>query len=423
MRKTTLLAILALAAPAASRANGYDVPNVNPRDLSMAGSLVAAQQGAAATYQNPAALSKLDGLELTVAGSLLDIGTRWKAPASSDLAGSTARTRFRPAPPVSLFAAYGTKLADRGAGIGFGMNIPAGGNVFWRDDWAGRGRIITVDRKLYGFYLTSGYEIVPRFVRLGGGVNYIYAREYLKQGIQPDPSAYGELDASGGGLGYDLSAEITPLPSVPLTIGVDYKHKVTMHLTGDAHFYVPDALLQPNPTDPSAAAPVDQGVKHTLTYPNVLAVGAAYRPTEPLLVTFGYTFNRYVVYDQDVFQGDRGTTIAVPRHYGNGYTFRVGGEYRVSPRMDLRAGVLRDRSGFDESRYSPTLPDSDSWAGALGAGWRLREGLAVNAAVFYVWFDRVRQTSDVELQGIYDTRAWIASLGLDWRTDLAGGAR
>ncbi len=414
IRKTTLLAILAL--PALTLANGYDVPNVNPRDLAMAGSLVAAQRDAGATYQNPAALSRIEGLDLSLAGTLLNIDTSWKPLPDSTLAGSPeAKTKWKPAPPVSLFAAYGTKLAGRGAGIGFGMNVPGGGNVFWKDDWTGRGRIITVDRKLYGLYLTGGYEVIPQ-VRLGGGVNYVYTTEYLKQGIQPDPNAFGELSTKGGGFGYQLSGEFTPLTNVPLTIGVDYKHKVRMKLTGDGHFNIPTALLQ------SATPPVDQGVTHVLTFPNALAVGVAYRPTTPLLVTFAYTFNRYIVYKADVFQGDKGTTITVPRNYTNGYTFRLGAEYTVNPRLEVRAGVLRDISGFDKDLYSPTLPDSNAWAVAAGATYRLRDNLALNGAFFNAFMDRVRQTSTQELQGIYDTNIWVAALGVTWRTDL-GGAR
>ncbi len=66
------------------------------------------------------------------------------------MAGSPdARTKFHPAYPVSLFAGYGGKIAGHGVGAGFGMNIPAGGNVYWPDDWKdGRGRIITVSRRL-----------------------------------------------------------------------------------------------------------------------------------------------------------------------------------------------------------------------------------------------------------------------------------
>lgn len=416
MRKTTLLAILAV--PALTLANGYDVPNVNPRDLAMAGSLVAAQQDAAATYQNPAALSKIEGLDLNLAGSMLNIMTDWAGPGGTQLAGQTASTKFKPAPPVSLFAAYGTKLADRGAGIGFGLNIPGGGNVFWNEDWAGRGRIITVDRKLYGFYLTAGYQPIPQ-LRIGGGATYIYTQEYLKLGLQPSDASYGEVGTSGGGFGYDLSAEIQPLLDLPLTIGVDYKHKVRMELTGDGNFVVPNAFLQPQPGS-TTPAPVDQNVTHVLTFPNVLHVGVAYRAVKPLLLTFSYTFNRYVVYQADVFQGDKGTTINVPRNYSNGYTFRLGGEYALNKKIDLRAGVLRDHSGVDVTFYSPTLPDSNAWAGGIGAGYRFRDDLALNAAFFYAWLDKVTQTGSEALVGVYDTNVYIISVGLNWRTDLGG---
>ena len=58
------------------------------------------------------------------------------------------------------------------------MNVPGGGNVFWPSDWAGRHTIISVDRKLFGIYLTGGFEIIPQ-IRVGGGLVYYYATEKL----------------------------------------------------------------------------------------------------------------------------------------------------------------------------------------------------------------------------------------------------
>jgi long-chain fatty acid transport protein len=296
------------------------------------------------------------------------------------------------------------------------MNVPGGGNVFWQDDWQGRGRIITVDRKLYGFYLDGAYELLPR-VRVAAGLNYVYTTEYLKLGLQPSTASYGEVGTKGGGLGFQLATEIAPLDGVPLTIGVDYKHKVRMDLRGDGNFVVPDAFLQPTGTAP---APVDQDVKHVLTYPNVLHAGVAYRVAAPVLVTFDYTFNRYVVYQADLFEGSRGTSIDVPRRYGNGYTFRLGGEVDATKRLQLRAGVLRDISGFRRDTFSPTLPDSNAWAGSVGAGWRFSPDLQANVAFFYALLDKVTTTGAEAMPGTFDTRVWIASVGLVWRTDLGG---
>jgi long-chain fatty acid transport protein len=408
MRNAILALALSVFVPATALANGYDVPNVNPRDLALAGSATAAQEDAEAAYANPAALSTLQGLNLSLAGSILVLTTKWTGPATGELAGKSATTKFKPAPPVSLFAAYGFKLADHDAGVGFGMNVPAGGNVFWPEDWAGRGRIITVDRKIYGFYLTGGFEVVPG-LRLGGGPVYYYGTEYLKQGIQPFPDAYGELATKGGACSFDLSAQYT-LPELPLSFAVDYKHKATMRLSGNGHFVVPEGLL-PNNEAPA----VDQGVKHDLTYPSVLNMGAAYRVAAPVLLTVGYTYNRYSVYQADVFKGDKGTTITVKRNYSDGSTFRLGGEFDLASALKLRAGVLRDQSGLDTDFYSATLPDSNAWAASLGLGLDLGHDLALQAAFFYAWLDKVTVTGTAELPGSYRTNVWIASAGVTWR--------
>jgi long-chain fatty acid transport protein len=415
--RTKILVLAASLLPALALANGYDVPNVTPRDLALVESAIAAQNDAGATYANPSALSKVKGLSLNLAGSYLDLQTTWSAPSGSVVAGAPdAKTQYKPAPPIALFAAYGFDAGGLPVGIGLGVNTFAGGNMFWPDDWAGRGHIITVDRKLYGFYLTGGVEVIPD-LRLGGGLLYYYTTEYLKQGIQPSNATFGELSTSGGAPTFDLSAEWTPaLESKPLTLGVDFKYQAKMPLKGDAHFNVPPSFLQPSPTLP--APPVDQGVSHDLTYPSVLNVGVAYRPpVKGLQLTFVYTWTGYSVYTDDTFVGDKGTTIKVPRNYDDGHTFRLGGEYDLTPQLTLRAGVLRDLSGFKTDTYSPTLPDGNAWAGALGAAWKFTPDLAVAAAVFYALIDEVT-SSPPAFPGVYNTNVLIVSAGVTWRTDL-----
>jgi long-chain fatty acid transport protein len=415
--QTKILLAALLLAPALAWANGYDVPNVNSRDLALSGSAVAAQTEAAATYANPASLSRLSGLNLSLSPAYLDNGTTWHAPPGSPLTPTSVDTDYQPAPPLSLFAAYGWKLFDRNAGVGIGANIPAGGNVFWPESWPGRSRIITVDRKVYAFYLTGGYEVLPR-IRFGGGIVGYYTTEYLKQGIEPSQQAFVQLSTSGGMVSYDLSAEAQPLETIPLTIGIDYKHQAVQHLSGDAHFNLPP-VLQAAP-----GAPVDQSAKHTLTYPNVLNVGLSYRVIPQVLVTFGYTFNRYVVYREDRFVGSQGLTVVVPRFYSNGWTYRLGGEWDVLKQLTLRIGGLRDISGVNAFYLSPTLPDSNVWAISGGAGWKFTPELQVNVAVFYAWFDKISVPSNsTEFLGSYDSHAFIASANVTWRTDLGMGSK
>ena len=400
--------LLALVLPAAALANGDSVPNVNPRDLATVESLIAAQGDAEAAYWNPAALSRLEGLNLSLAGSMLVNKSTWNT--TDGRTPSPVSTDFKPAPPPSLFVSYGGKLGDRGWGVGAGMNITAGGNVFFPQDWPGRYHIIDVDRKVFGFYLTGGLELIPQ-IRIGGGAVYLYATEKLSQAATPlYPDIVADVATSGGALTYDVSAEFQPVLSVPFTIGVDYKHKAHQQLKGDAHFSnVPPPLA-------TQVQLQDQGVSHELIQPNRLNVGVAYRVVPELLVTLAWTFDRYVVYVDDAFVGDKGASLVVPRDYGNGWTYRVGAEWDAASRLQLRAGVLRDISGLKLNTYSPSLPDGNSWAGAVGAGYSFTKDLAVNAAFFYAWFDSV--TSDPSLgalPGRYDLSAWIATVGFTWR--------
>jgi long-chain fatty acid transport protein len=411
MRTHKLPLLAALLLPAVSLANGYDVPNVGARDLSMAGSAVAAQNDAGATYAMPAGLARLPGFNMSLNASMLVLSTEWTAPAGSTLAPSPDSTNFSPVPPVGMYASYGFKLGGNQAGVGFGFNTPGGGAVNWDEQWAGRGRIIIVDRKIYGAYLSGGYELMPQ-LRLGASAVYYYGTEYLKQGIQPYPDAYGELSTKGGALSWGLSAEFTPVPAV--TLAADYKYKGTMKLEGDGHFQVPPSL---------ASSVQDQGVKHELTYPSVLNLAAAWQVSRPVLVTAGFTYNWYEVYKADTFVGDKGMVINVPRDYGNGQTYRLGVEYAANDQLNLRAGLLRDLSGFNTDTYSPTLPDGNSWAGSVGAGYAFNPNITLNGAFFYAVFDKVTATGTEAFPGSYQTNAWIASVGLTYRRDLAGGGK
>src|SRR5713101_4513141 len=168
--RNLIVAILFLV-PAAAFAGGYVVPNINARDLAMSGAGEAAQDSASATYQSPAALSKLDGLNISADVSLIDVRSTWSDSFSVYGSGPVTMTPKAVFPPA-LYAAYGLTLPNAmRVGVGAGFTVPGGGYVFWPGNWAGNGEIITVDRKVFGFYLTGGIQVLPQ-LRLGCGLVY-----------------------------------------------------------------------------------------------------------------------------------------------------------------------------------------------------------------------------------------------------------
>jgi long-chain fatty acid transport protein len=411
----TLILTAALLAPAAALASGDSVPNVNPRDLALAGAATAAQEGAPAVYGNPAALSRLEeGLHLSLAGTLLDNGTKWHG--SGDVSPSPQSTKFHPAPPPALYAAWGGKIGERGFGVGVGMTIPEGGNVDFDPSWYGNTSIITVDRKVFGTYLSGGIEVLPQ-IRLGASAIWYRTTEYLSQAQSfVGSTGTAELSTVGDALTYGLSAEFRPLLDVPFTIGVDYKHKGDQKLTGAARFHDVPLALRPQ-------AP-DQDVTHYFTVPNSLSVGVAYQFPKVLLAGV-WTLDRYKVYDRDFFEGSLGTTVLVQRNYGNGYVFRLGAEFTPHPSWKLRAGLLRDHTGMDASVWSPSLPDGDVWAGAVGASYKIGKGFAVDATLFVALYSDVTTTAadPYAPPGRWSTTATIYALGVSYHFNPGGVAQ
>jgi len=414
--RNLIVAILFLV-PAAAFAGGYVVPNVNARDLSMSGAATAAQDSAAATYQNPAALSKLDGFNVSADLSLIDIRSTWTD--SFGVYGATAPVTMTPkaAFPPALYAAYGLTLPNSmRLGVGAGLTAPGGGYVFWPGDWVGNSEIISVDRKILGMYLTGGLQVLPQ-LRVGGGLVYYRTTEHLVQGLNfLSQRGQIELGTAGGAVSYDLSAEATPVKDLPLTFAVDYKHQAVQHLSGHAHGEDVPLALQPSL--------LDQEVTHTLTYPNQLNVAAAYRlplrtpwnEGAALLLAIDWTWERQHVYKDDTFIGDRGVSVSVPRDFKNDDTFRFGAEYDgIIPKLRVRAGIERDLGPQRPETASPSLPTSDTTAISLGVGYEVARNLEINAGYFHAFYDTVTTAGTEVFQGTYDTRTNIYALSLTWK--------
>ncbi len=434
MRKSIVASLL--LAPSLAFASGYSLPNTNPRDLGVCASAVAAQRDSGAAFALPAALARLRGPYVSVGGGVVNVFNDWKDPTPG--ATLPPYTTFAPPTPgpsepgsesmdltitafPNISAAYGGKLAalgDRGWGAGVSIQPFGGAIVNWPDDWAGRYRILEVDHRTFSVIGSAGIEVIPQ-VRLGGGVIYYYTMRDLKQKawvqwtnpIAPGtvPDATGELDISGGAFSYDLSAEIEPLAGIPLTFAVDYKHQAVQDLDGDVTWtdLPPSLATTTTPLIFNAT-----GAKQTLTIPNLLNVGVAYRVVKPLLLTFTYTFDRWEVYQTDTFIPNNGAApLVVQRNYRNGHTFRGGAEYDLTRAFQVRAGLQRDVSGLRTSTYSPTLPDASSWGVSLGGTFRFARGFSVDAAVFYANMDEVTATDVGREPGIYPTGVAVQPSG------------
>jgi long-chain fatty acid transport protein len=401
-----LIAAALLLTPVVASAGGYLVPNTNPRDLALSESTVSNPEGAEATYVNSASLAGHEGLQATLAGSLVDFKSTWSDPTNPSTPSVTTQTHL--APTVVAALSYGLKLGGHPFGVGVSLNIPGGGQVNWPSTWPGSSQIISVDQRVYQMTLGTGLQVCDQ-LKVGLGLIYLRTTEELVQGL-PFGSNQGTatLATAGGRLSFSASLELTPVKDVPFVIGASYQHLAEQNLSGHVHF-----------TDipgPFQSQLIDQPVNHELTFPNILNVGASYKIGNLVRLLAAYQFSRYVVYQEDRFVGTLGgITVTVPRNYHNESTFRVGGEFFVLPRLRLLVGARRDLTPQPADTLSPTIPDSNSWGVSGGVMFEITSSLSIAGAYEYTGFDQVTAHGPDAFPATYQTHAHIGSLGLTFK--------
>jgi long-chain fatty acid transport protein len=406
----TLVAAAALMMPAAVFAGGYAIPNTNARDLGMAESVVAAQQGPEAVYGNSAALAGQEGLAVTAGAQAIYFRSTWTDTTGAYGGGSTKMVDKLALPP-QLYAAYGGKVNGMPYGLGAGFTIVGGGFAFWPSGWPGRTSIITVDRKVYNFLLAGGIQPIEQ-LKFGLGAVYFRTTEKLQQGANFGTSQGDiQVGTSGGVFSWTASLEAKPIKDAPFTIGLNYRHQAVQSLSGKGHVGNAPPAFQ-------AAGLIDQGISHSLTFPNILQVGVATTAFPDLLIGAAYQFSRFTVYQQDAFIGDKGVTVIVARQFHNQHVFRLGAEYGgLLPGLKVRGGVLRDISPQPTDTLDPSLPDSSSWAFNLGATYAFVKGLSGSIGWEHAFFDQTRTTGADPLPGQYNSKADLLGVSISYRME------
>ncbi len=110
------------------------------------------------------------------------------------------------------------------------------------------------------------------------------------------------------------------------------------------------------------------------------------------------------------------------KNYHNSWLMRAGVEWKTTPRLDLRAGLMVDFSPCDKEYYNPETPGMTKIEPTLGLTFRPIPCLGVNLAAMYVagcGIDNASYTSTNVLTqqpetftADYRVHSWTASVGL-----------
>jgi long-chain fatty acid transport protein len=223
-------------------------------------------------------------------------------------------------------------------------------------------------------------------ISIGAALNIEYSDAFLSNtlpNLAPgSPDARLRLTGSGIDLGWSVGAQLRPAPTV--TLGIAYKSAIEHKLKGDVSI---SGLL-----GPLAARNRESDIIATFSTPWQLILGARVGLSEVLTlnaqaVHFGWSkFERI----------DLGTPLNsfIPQGYKNSWSFAVGADAALSPRLTLRGGIQFDGTPTRDDRRDPRVPDSDRVNYNAGASFRMSDRLTLDAAAAFTDFKTTPITRD-----------------------------
>ncbi|MCM1448810.1 MAG: outer membrane protein transport protein [Clostridiales bacterium] len=398
------LVALSVILPAVTvKAEGYQVNTLSTRQIGMGHTGTGMHLGGESMFFNPAGLGFMDK-HVDLSGSFTAIFAHAEAKQTD---GTVNKTANDPSTPIMANAAF--SVYDN-LKVGVSFYTPYGSGINWTDNWPGAMLNQKVNLKVFTLQPTVAWRVTDK-LSIGAGVTVNWGTVDLDKGlIEPstadmmlkilsqtgqlaNPSYYGDVIPASVNLngkskvavGFNVGAMYDILDN--LTVGVSYRSKVKMSVdAGKASLtyanrqaeIILSELQILNSTNFSASMPC----------PYVLSFGASWKPVEKLILaadarlTGWKTYRRLDIEFLDPVCAAYNQNIT--KDYRNCWAYSVGAEYALTPRLDLRAGLMLDTSPVNKNHYNPETPGMTKIEPTAGFSFKPVKGMSIDFSFMYV---------------------------------------
>ena len=429
MVKTLLLAggALLVGASAAS-ASGFQVNLGGQKNIGMGGVGVGLSLDQAAMFYNPGALAMVrdNGVQIGVNAAIARISY------SSQYGGEQSNIDHKIVTPFNFYAGFGPKEGKFKAGIA--VYTPYGSTLKYADNWEGRYALTEITLESVYVQPTASFAITPQ-LSVGAGLMILaYGKVNLQKDL-PLPTGNGHVVLDGKAktqFGYNVGVFFKP--SDKLSAGINYRSQINAEVNGGSVSYTGLA------TGASAAA-INRGFtansfSATLPLPAVASVGVGIMPTDKLTIGLDASLTFWSAYRtlDFAFSGNNGngttdglvggsTTSSSKRYYQDALAFRLGGQYKVSDKLTVRAGTSYDMTAVKDGYVGPETPDADRVIGTAGLSYQVTESFGIDASFLYEAFlkrsqsqqDLLDKGTTDRIAGTYKSSIYVPGVGLHYK--------
>ena len=386
----------ALAMAGNAGAAGFRLAEQDAKANGMGNAFTAVADNAAAVWYNPAAMTRMDGMNVEL-GSVLVIPSM----DHQNEVGSTSIDRIENKTHLPPHF-YATRKINQKFAIGLGVNAPFGLSTKW-DSVTANTRYTATESEVQSInYNLSGAYNATEKLSVAAGVNYAMVDATLNK---RHPALAQDITLEGDGTGTGYNVAVMYKHSDKWNFGANYHSAVKVELEGDM-----------------AATGVYTGpVKTELTLPDTLQIGAAYQYDADWLLTAEADYTNWTTYRNVIIQKQADSTVVSTdiKNWKSVWAFRLGTEYKVSDAWKARAGVFYDINPVTEKRFETRMPDSDRMAWSIGAGYT-RGDITVDASYTYLKFlerevNDSLQDSANQLNGKYNASAMLPAVTVSYK--------
>lgn len=424
--RIVLLCLTALFAGADfAAASGFGLFQHGGRAMGQAGAFTArASEPSAVTY-NPAAITRLEGLQ---AQAGLDFNNADDEYRSST--GNFSANHIIQFPP-SLYATW--KPGESPWALGIGFDSPFWHRVDWRPVFfPGRFLERTFEVRVYELHPVVAYDLGDGW-SVGGGVRYLFGS--MEQGdnarvsvftapgvpsplIEVERTAEADVDA----LSWDLAVHYT---TTVWGWGAVYRGNAELKGSGDVSYDPRDVPAGDPALDAALRARFGEGgsARQSFELPRELRGGIWVAPYPELRIELDASWqswssleNTDIIYNPNAF-GD-GPTVTTPRDWEDTLSLRLGLEGDITDTVVLFGGVAMEPSPVPGSTLEPGFPRGDAMVYAIGGSYNFPH-ISFDVGYSLHLHDEIgargQELQNPGVQGRYSTNNPVFGFAVRWR--------
>ena len=376
-------------------AGGYMIPHQTARGLGLSNAMTAGVKDPSAVYYNPAALAEVDGNNLLISGTYVNVRS------SVENSGRRAHNKHDDNFLATLFANY--HLPNTDFSFGIGAYSPFGLATTYESDLT---RFAAQRTELKTIYITPAAAWHPsKYLSVGAGASFVHASGLFSRGLCLDPissctSPIGlegrlRLTDTANAFAYNIGALIKPIETVK--VGFSYRSRV------DLRFDDADVKLRGSFSTATTKADI-----RPIPLPPVINTGVFWQVRPNWGAELVYEYTRWSEFENFNATFSPSPTFlplgfpisgfSFPEDWKNTSTLRFGSYYVLNKNWELRGGLAVEESPIPKHTLNPAIPGADLLTLNAGFGYKW-ENITLDLGYMAVFYKNRRVTNN-ELEGL-----------------------